>query len=179
MPNPVAVEDVAANLPASMPVVVIMECRPSNNIWIDEVWQVSGVTGDSQAETAAARAVRVIHEQSGLKQVLHSGFSITLHADECESYYHNIKSPDPACYVITRADVDDGPPIPFIVTLSFDEAHAYLECEDEVFTVSMPPELYRWTEAYVLKNYVPEKRVKRKRQNWKAAAGGRMESGHE
>lgn len=177
MPNPVAVEDVAANLPASMPVVVIMECRPSDNIWIDEVWQVSGVTGDSQAQKPTSQAVRVMHEHSGLKQVLHSGFSITLHVDECESYYHNIKSPEPACYVITRTDVDDASPVPFLVTLSFDEANAYLECEDEVFTVPMPPELYRWTEAYVLKNYVPVKRVKRKRQNWKAAAGDRTGNG--
>ena len=61
----------------------------------------------------------------------------------------------------------DDPPDPFIVTLSFDEAHAYLEGEDDIFDVDVPPELYRWVEAFVLVNYAPEKRVKRKRKNWK------------
>ena len=89
-----------------------------------------------------------------------------MYDDECESYYHNIKSPDPGCYVITR-DNDEGAPVPYIVTLSFDEANAYLECEGEAFTVPIPPELYRWTEEFVLQNYMPEKRIKRKRKDWR------------
>lgn len=51
--------------------------------------------------------------------------------------------------------------------MSSDEANAHLECEDEVFVVDVPPELYRWTEAFVLMHYTAEKRKKRKRDNWK------------
>jgi len=93
-----------------------------------------------------------------------------LYVDECESYYHNLLAKTPRCYVIARRD-EDAVPVPFLVSLSFDEAHAYLEADDEVFEVDMPPEIYRWTEAFVLHHYTPEKRVKRKRQNWRGEAG--------
>jgi hypothetical protein len=51
--------------------------------------------------------------------------------------------------------------------MSFDEAHAYVEGDDEIYDVDIPPELYVWVEAYVLINYVAEKRKKRKRVDWK------------
>ena len=156
------------NLPDSMSVAVVMECRPSSNVWLDEIWSVSGVTGDTQSGGSQPGSVRVINEQKDIRQLLYSGFNITLHVDECESYYHNLKAPEPGCYVIARNNSDEVP-IPFLVSLSFDEANAYMECEDTVFTVPMSAELYRWTEQFVLLNYVPEKRVKRKRNNWKNA----------
>ena len=66
------------------------------------------------------------------------------------------------------ADPDEGEgPQPTMVSLSFDEAHAYLESEQEVFAVPVPPEIYRWAEAFVLSHYVPEKKIKRKLKNWR------------
>lgn len=166
MPVSPMLEERKKSLPLSMSVAVIMERRESNNVWVDEVWTAIGVMGDARKDAANQADARVINEQSGLQQVLYSGFNITLYADECESYYHNIKSPDPGCYVITRNN-DEDVPVPYIVTLSFDEANAYLECEGEAFTVPIPPELYRWTEEFVLQNYMPEKRIKRKRKDWR------------
>jgi hypothetical protein len=52
--------------------------------------------------------------------------------------------------------------------MSFDEAHAYLEGEDEIYAVDVPPELYRWTESFVISNYFPERKRKRKLRNWSA-----------
>ena len=97
---------------------------------------------------------------------MYGGFSVSLFIDECESYYHNLMSPVPRSYVVARMD-DNDIPTPFLVSMSFDEAHAYLEGDEEVYDVDIPPELYRWTEAFVLAHYAPKKRVKRKRQNWK------------
>jgi hypothetical protein len=68
--------------------------------------------------------------------------------------------------VIAHHEENDTP-VPFLVSMSFDEAHAYLESDEEVYDVDIPPELYCWTEAFLLCHYAPEKRVKRKRQNWK------------
>lgn len=159
-------------LPRHLAVSVIMESRPSASRWIDESWSLVGVTvgeaDDNKDETAEKQAAKVLIEQDGMKQLMYSGFVLTLHEDECESYYHNINVPNPGCYVIARNNSDDVP-IPYMVSLSFDEANAYLECEDTVFTTSLPPELYRWLEQFVLQNYVPEKRIKRKRKNWKNA----------
>ncbi len=168
MTGSASIEITEINLPKSLAVSVIMESRPSASRWIDEAWSVVGVTVGKQTINSESQAAQTLIEQDGIRQILYSGFNLTLYEDECESYYHNIKAPSPGCYVIARNNSDDVP-IPYLVSLSFDEANAYLECEDTVFTTRLPPELYRWLEEFVLVHYVPEKRIKRKRKNWKKA----------
>ena len=60
--------------------------------------------------------------------------------------------------------------------MSFDEAHAYLEGEDEIYAVDVPPELYRWTEAFVIAHYFPQKKTKRKLRDWSADESGTLPS---
>ena len=100
---------------------------------------------------------------------LWAGLNLKLWPDEAESYYHNLMGDAPALYVMTRGESGEWPE-PFAVTASFDEAHAYLESEDDVHRVAMPPELYRRIEHFVLAHYVPQPRKKRKRQDWKGEA---------
>ena len=153
------------DLPDYFPVAVMMERRSLvANRWADHQWTAVAVTVDPDGlENSGTR--RVVHRGDGTMRELHSGFEIRLHPDECESYYHNLVSPEPRCYVIASPDGSDIP-IPGRVTLSFDEAHAYMEGEAELFVVEIAPELYRWVEAFVLAHYAPEKRRKRKRTNW-------------
>lgn len=152
-------------LAESFPASVIMESRPSKNKWIDEVWDAIGVV--TQSGTTDVKVIK----QGDIKQVIYAGLKINLHLDECESYYHNLMSPKPGCFIVAREEDEDGEdrdiPIPFLVTMSFDEAHAYLEGDDIVYAVPIPPELYSWVEAYIVENYSAEKRIKRKRKNWK------------
>ncbi len=154
-------------LPKFFPVSVIMESRVSSSPWVDEIWDAVGLVSQAQAKQGDISEVK----QGGSKQIIYGGLKITLYADECESYYHNLMSPKPGCFIVTRGEDDEGNdtelPIPFLVTLSFDEAHAYLEGDDTVFSVPIPPELYRWAEAYILENYSAEKRKKRKRKDWR------------
>jgi len=165
-------------LPDSFSVSVIMESRPSKSQWVDEVWDAVGLVAYSNEAEGNGdvdhhetdKEVKVI-EQDGVKQLIYSGLRIRLFLDECESYYHNLMSPEPGCFIVAREEDDDGEPtdkpIPVMVTLSFDEAHAYLEGDDTVYAVPIPSELYQWVEAYILENYEAEKRIKRKRKNWK------------
>ncbi|MEA1888148.1 MAG: DUF3305 domain-containing protein [Pseudomonadota bacterium] len=168
MTGSASIEISEINLPQSLTVSVIMESRPSASRWIDEAWSVVGVTVGQYADDADKQVAKILIEQDGMKQLMYSGFALTLYKDECESYYHNLKAPSPGCYVIARNNGEDVP-IPYLVSLSFDEANAYLECEDTVFTTTLAPELYRWVEQFVLVNYVPKKRIRRKRKNWKNA----------
>ncbi len=115
---------------------------------------------------------KLIHRTGDTRQVLYPGFEISLHTDECESYYHNLVSARPCCYVVVRSD-EQGVPVPALVSLSFDEAHAYLEADEDVFPVDLAPELYRWTERFVIDHYVPRKRTRRRRDDWKRAGGRR------
>jgi hypothetical protein len=159
-------------LPSSFDVSVIMESRPSSHLWADESWNAIGVVAMSEPgqNSGKNREIKLI-EQGDIKQFIYSGMKIRLHLDECESYYHNLMSPEPGCFIIASEEDADGNetnvPIPFLVSLSFDEAHAYLEGDATVYSVPIPPELYRWAEAYILENYAPEKRTKRKRTDWK------------
>lgn len=158
-------------IPETFPVAVIMERRPSTvSRWSDFEWRALGVTVGAQGNGSDATP-KLMREHEETRQYLHSGLALTLHRDECDSYYHNLVSPVPRCYVVAR-EAEDGVPEPFLVSLSFDEAHAYLEGEDTIYAVDIPPELYRWTELFVLANYAPERRRKRKREDWKNAAGG-------
>jgi len=164
--NPILEEQ----LPNSFPVSVLMESRPAKSQWIDKTWQAVGLLSLS-TDSGSEENVKVI-QQGKIEQLLYGGLKIRLFLDECESYYHNLMSPEPGCFIVARIDEEAqgdqvDVPIPFLVTLSFDEAHAYLEGDDIVYSVPIPAELYRWAEAYILENYSAEKRKKRKRKDWR------------
>ncbi|MCU7797128.1 MAG: DUF3305 domain-containing protein [Candidatus Thiodiazotropha sp. (ex Myrtea spinifera)] len=167
------VDQVSETLPQAFTVSVIMQSMPSENPWVDSEWEAIGIVAGEMTNDSPTPAAELLQERGGAKQFLYRGFTLRLHADECESYYHNLMSPSPYGYVVASMD-DNGVPIPVRVSLSFDEAHAYLEGDENLYTVPVPPEIYQWTEAFVLAHYVPVKRTKRKRQDWKhQARGGR------
>ena len=164
------VEEAERQLPSEYPVSIIMERRPASNPWIEESWEAVGITvGEPGMEVHRGQPLK-IHEDGPVTQYLHGGFTLRLHEDECESYYHNLMTPRPRCYVMARPDEREVP-VPFLVGMSFDEAHAYLEAGDLVYAVAIPAELYRWCEAYVLARYVPERKYKRKLSHWKERGG--------
>ena len=160
------IDETAKNLPEYIPVTVIMEKQPARSSqWVDHIWAAIGVTV-SNTERVSDKP-RVTDSEDDVQLKIYSGYQVRLHVDECDSYYHNLMSPRPHCFVVVRQDDDDDEPEPFLVSLSFDEAHAYLEGDDEVFTVDIPPEIYQWTESFVLAHYCPQQLKKRKRRDWK------------
>ena len=157
--------DFTAGLPERFPVTVIMRGTPGSSRWAGENWDaVAVVVGERQASAKEGQP-----ERHGVRYRYYDGLEIRLFEDEVESYYHNMMSPKPGCYVIARLDeeMDNPVPEPFLVTLSFDQANAYAESDDPVYAVEIPAELYRWGEAFVLQHYAPEKKRKRKLHNWK------------
>lgn len=155
-----------ADLPGSFPVTVVMQRQPAQaSVWVDYVWKAIGVAVGNSLNIQDES--RVEHQEDGYRLQIYPGYRVRLYVDECDSYYHNLMSPSPRCFIVVRQDDDDDEPRPFIVSLSFDEAHAYLEGDDTVFAVDMPPELYRWTESFVLTHYCPQQLKKRKRKDWR------------
>lgn len=156
----------------TFPVSVVMERRPiHDNQWATESWQAIGVTVGSAYQGQHENPVPLV-ENDSVTQILWHGLLVELFADEAESYYHNLMVPSPGCYVIVRPAAD-GTPQPILVTLSFDAAQAYQEGDETVHSVTLPPELYRAAEAFVIEHYVPEKRKKRKRDSWKEQTNAR------
>lgn len=158
-------QEITDTLPGHFPVTVIMERQTAQvSQWVDYVWKAVGITVGSSHDMPSEP--RVIENEDDVQLHFHSGYQVKLHVDECASYYHNLMSPSPRCYIVVQQEDNDDIPVPFLVSLSFDEAHAYLEGDDTVYVVDIPAELYRWTEDFVLAHYCPEQRKKRKRKDW-------------
>jgi hypothetical protein len=158
-------DDFDQELPGYMNVAVVMEKQPSTHPWADFRYQALGVVVRGPDDEYRVERVFV---DGDTEHFLVTGLRVQLYEDECESYYHNLMSPEPGCFVVAnRPDSDAEMPEPYLVSLSFDEVHAYGEGDEEVYAVPIPPELYRWAEAYVLTHYVAVKKTKRKLRNWR------------
>ena len=164
----IELEDFDSKLPDKLAISVIMEKRPSDHAWVDFTYQAVGVVASDQPRE---NQIEKVYEQDGIERYLYSGLGIRLHVDECESYYHNLMSPQPGCYIVAgEPETPDEMPEPYLVSLSFDEVHAYLEGDELVYAVEIPPGLYQWAEAFILTHYVATKKTKRKLKNWKEQA---------
>lgn len=153
---------------SSFPVAVLVEHQAvHDNRWIDDRWVVTGVVAAGPLPDAGLHC-RPIHADDDSQQYLWSGLKIELHQDDTESYYANLMSDTPGVFVICDGGQEDELK-PASVTLSYGEATSYMETDLRVERVAMPAEIYRWLEQYVLANYVPEKRKKRKRDDWKVS----------
>ncbi len=162
----IELDDFDQELPQKMYVAVIMEKKPSTHPWADYVYQALGVVMRGGEEDKSV--TRVYQNNEGVEHYLVTGLGIELFEDECESYYHNLMSPEPGCFIVAEQPDDyDEMPVPYIASLSFDEVHAYLEGDEQVYSVQIPRELYQWAEAYVLTHYVAIKKTKRKLKNWR------------
>lgn len=151
----------------SFPVSIVMQHRRiENNIWQSEKWEVEAViAGGGNTRDAPERTISRMGD--GDEKYIWSNYQINLFKDEAESYYFNIISDTPYVFIICQDEEDDGQLIPFNVSVNYDEAASYMELDEQVFQVPMPPEIYRWLEIFVVNNYVPVKKKKRKLENWK------------
>ncbi len=151
----------------SFPVSIVMQHRRiENNIWTSEKWEVEAVVaGGKDTDDEPVRSISRIGTDD--EKYIWSNYQINLFKDEAESYYFNIISETPYVFVVCRDEEDGSQLTPFNVSVNYDEAASYMELDDQVFQVTMPPEIYRWVEAYVINNYVPVKKKKRKLENWK------------
>ena len=164
-------DSLTSPVPDSFSVSVLVEFRElQDNRWEQGSWHVAGLVAGGQPDDAAVQD-RELHAARKGRSFLHGGLRMQLYKDDAESYYFNLISDTPRVFVICTQE-DSGPLQPFIATLSYGEATSYMEGDEIVESVAMPPELYRWAERFVLEHYVPEKRKKRKRENWKEDARG-------
>jgi hypothetical protein len=177
--GPEVPESLATPVPDEFFVSVLVEFRKAaDNRWEEGRWHVADVVAGELERAGAGSGHgsghvqnRQLHAATKGRQFLHTGLRMRLYKDDAESYYYNLVSDNPAVFVICNQEA--GEPLqPFIVTLSYGEATSYMETDEIVETVAMPPELYRWAERFVLEHYVPEKRKKRKRDNWKEDGRG-------
>lgn len=162
--NEIELKDFDQKLPDMLKLSVVMSKKASSHPWADFEYQALGVVVSDGDDGEALR--RIYHDDE-VEHFLVDGLTLRLHVDECESYYHNMMSPQPSCFIVADdPEQEGGMPRPYLVSLSFDEVHSYLEGDQQVYSVEIPEKLYQWAEAFVLTNYVAIKKTKRRLKNW-------------
>ena len=146
-----------------IPVSIIMQRENARHgRWSYARWSVLGiVAGDVTSSEVIKRTL--IHCDDDRQEYIWRGFTLELFKDGAESYWYNLVSENPSLFVVCREE-EEGGMTPVLVTANHDEANAYLEADDMVYSVPIPPEVYQWLERFVVQNYVPEEKKKRKRQ---------------
>ncbi len=115
-----------------------------------------------------ARVRTLVDDTESLRRYLWTGLSLSFFRDGGESYWHSLVGEQQEIFVVCQGDQsgaeDEFEPV--LVTADYDEAMAYHEADDTVLTAPMPAVVYQSLERFVLENYAPEKRHKRKRKQW-------------
>lgn len=143
----------------------------NDNPWITERWRVLGVVAGESF--GAARERRVARSAPDSEQYLWTGLPLCLNVSEADSYYYNLIGDNPCVYIFGHRDTS-GEFVPTQVSIEYIDAMAHAETGNEVFSVPMPPEVYRKVEEFVLEHFVPEEpRQSRKRGDDRSGGGYR------
>lgn len=135
--------------------------------WSLPAWHLTGVAVGEALVHGDRHGEKVRESDSGTVYSW-SGYSVTLHKDACERYWHALIGDKPKVYVICCESGDDEelPIRPLVITVDYDEAVAYAETDEQVLSMTIPAELYRYMEKFVLEHYQPKQFKKRKRTEW-------------
>jgi hypothetical protein len=129
-----------------------------------KVWALADVVLRAEGETAVREKTTVL-ESDDVNRYLWTGFELNFYRDGGESYWHTLVGEQQQIYVVCQEDEDDEI-APLLVTADYDEAMAYHEADDTVLSASMPAEIYQVLERFVLENYAPSQKKRRKRKQW-------------
>jgi uncharacterized protein DUF3305 len=150
-------EDNAPTRVAPYPLAVIMERVRLNNRWATERWEAKGVVHDV---TPSGGGERVIVSNEHSMQMLFPGFVLKLHPDEAEGYLYNITSPQPKVFVMWR--MCDDVARPESLTVSYHEGARWMDTEETVGGVALPPDLLAWIAEFAAAHYRPEEKKKKR-----------------
>lgn len=138
--------------------------RPLASGMVIPEWSVPELLLRSASNNEARRKTTV-DNNNDCKRYLWTGFELNFYRDGGESYWHTLVGRQQEIFVVCQEDEDDEI-APILVTADYDEAMAYQEADDTVLATPMPPVIYQTLERFVLENYAPEKRKRRRRKDW-------------
>lgn len=140
-------------------VAVVMERTPLASRWQSEKWEAKGILPDI---FGVGSPPRTLYDDGSRLEVLYPGFDIELKGEELESYFLNLTSPQPKAFVLVRAD--DGTPRPAVVSVSYARAAGWMDANETVDAVPLPPDVHAWVGEFVERYYRPRPKFKRARK---------------
>lgn len=148
----------------TMPVGVVLARRKTGHKWQDHAWRAIEVIPGAPEVTEW----RLLRQDAIEATYLAATLPLELYPGETPGYRQNLSQRKPMVYVVLRRDDGDAdrPVRPFRATVCPVEAQDYLDGDDIVETVSMPPAVAAWLQDFVKRHHVEqvfEKRGRRER----------------
>lgn len=147
---------------AAMTFTVVLSRRPAAGRWRTPVTALAGILPPREASREDDDGGDLLRDGAGVFAFDH--VPLTLQRDLCESYWANVSGDSPRLFVVCREA--DGAPCarPILVTAAGDEAAGHAETDDLTFAAPMPAAARELVEKFVMDNYFPEPKRKRKRE---------------
>jgi len=148
----------------ALDVAVVIEREAAPNRWEDWRFRIAEVLVPGADEVAAfGGAPRLLRDDGRIARWLHPGFRVELFRDEGEGYHLNLTSGAPAWFVVWRLDDEDPSQArPETVSVSYNEAGRWLDAQERVEQLPLPPEVVAWLAAYTEAHYRPEPKQRKR-----------------
>jgi hypothetical protein len=163
----------------ALDVSVIMRREPivgAMSRWQTHRWVLENVVlvGEASATLLEKSATRIIrkNETDSIERWIHKGFRAELFIDDAEGYYLNVTTDAPCWFVLWRmeeeASITDEPIAkPEMVSLSYHDAGRWLDAQETVEQVPLPPEVIVWLKAFVDEHHVIEAKRRKRPDSFK------------
>ena len=112
------------------------------------------------------------NENDSIERWIHVGYRAELFTDDAEGYYLNVTTDAPCWFVLWRMEEESGitdEPIakPEMVSLSYHDAGRWLDAQETVEQVPLPPEVIAWLKAFVDQHHVNELKKRKRPDSFK------------
>ena len=144
----------------SVAVAVVLRRLARPTRWEDWRFEIMEVVPD---EPAFGSAPRLLRDDGHEARWLHPGFTVELFTDEAEGYHLNLRTGAPVWFVLWRRDdADPSRAAPHAITLSYNEAARWLDAQEQVDNVPLPPDVRDWLQAWTDEHYKPEPKQRKR-----------------
>jgi hypothetical protein len=163
----------------ALDVSVIMRREPivgAMSRWQSHRWVLENVILAGEASTILAEktATHIVNsdKNSSVERWIHAGYRAELFTDDAEGYYLNVTTDAPCWFVLWRMEEEAGitdEPIakPEMVSLSYHDAGRWLDAQETVEQVPLPPEVITWLKAFVDEHHVSDIKKRKRPESFK------------
>jgi hypothetical protein len=157
-------------------VSVIMRREPivgAMSRWQSHRWVLEDVILEGESSTLSIEKIALkISKNDSAERWKHVGYRAELYADDAEGYYLNVTTDAPCWFVLWRMEEEAGisdEPIakPEMVSLSYHDAGRWLDAQQTVEQVPLPPEVITWLKAFVDQHHVNELKKRKRPDSFK------------
>lgn len=171
-----------SSLRPALEVSVIMRREPivgamsrwQSHRWVLEQVVMSGeaVHGHQSQDIFSGVRSHLLSKNDSIERWIHNGYCAELFADDAEGYYLNVTTDAPCWFVLWRMEEEAGitdEPIakPEMVSLSYHDAGRWLDAQETVEQVPLPPEVVAWLQAFVDEHHVIETKKRKRPESFK------------